>query len=101
MTALPLPADDAIGLRELRHHTREVIERVRNGESLEVTDHGQPVARLVPCSPRTTPSVLDQLVAAGLARRATKPGVRPRPIRLEGDDVLSRALEELRAEERY
>ena len=37
-----------MGLRELRHHTSEVIARVRRGETIEVTEHGTPVARLVP-----------------------------------------------------
>ena len=29
-----------MGLRELRHHTSEVIARVRRGETIEVTEHG-------------------------------------------------------------
>lgn len=38
----------AIGVRELHNHTSEVMRRVAGGESIEVTSHGKPVARLVP-----------------------------------------------------
>jgi len=37
-----------IPLRELRNHTSEVLRRVEDGEELEVTVNGRPVARLVP-----------------------------------------------------
>lgn len=38
----------SIGIRELRQHASRYLERVRHGETLEVTDRGRPVARLVP-----------------------------------------------------
>ena len=41
---------EAIGVRELRQHASRYLERVRQGETLEVTDRGRPVARLVPVS---------------------------------------------------
>ncbi len=37
-----------VGIRELRQNLSVYIERVKAGESLEVTDHGQPVASLEP-----------------------------------------------------
>lgn len=39
---------EAIGVRELRQHASRYLARVRRGETLEVTDRGRPVARLVP-----------------------------------------------------
>lgn len=39
---------DQIGVRELRQHASRYLERVSRGETLEVTDRGRPVARLVP-----------------------------------------------------
>jgi prevent-host-death family protein len=39
---------ESIGVRELRQHASRYLERVRHGETLEVTDRGRPVARLVP-----------------------------------------------------
>lgn len=37
-----------VGVRELRQHASRYLARVAHGESLEVTDRGRPVARLVP-----------------------------------------------------
>jgi prevent-host-death family protein len=39
---------DRIGVRELRQHASRYLARVVQGETLEVTDRGRPVARLVP-----------------------------------------------------
>lgn len=41
---------DRIGVRELRQHASRYLARVAAGASLEVTDRGRPVARLVPVS---------------------------------------------------
>lgn len=52
-----------VGIRELNQQTGRVLRRVAAGESLVVTDHGRPVAMLVPLPE----SKLDQLVIAGQA----------------------------------
>jgi prevent-host-death family protein len=39
---------DRIGVRELRQHASRYLARVADGETLEVTDRGRPVALLVP-----------------------------------------------------
>ena len=39
---------DRIGVRELRQHASRYLARVAQGETLEVTDRGRPVAHLVP-----------------------------------------------------
>jgi prevent-host-death family protein len=39
---------ERVGVRELRQHASRYLARVANGETLEVTDRGRPVARLVP-----------------------------------------------------
>lgn len=52
---------ERIGVRELRQHASRYLERVSRGETLEVTDRGRLVARLVPIA--TDP--WDDLVASG------------------------------------
>jgi prevent-host-death family protein len=52
---------EKIGVRELRQHASRYLERVRRGETLEVTDRGRPVARLVPL----TSDLWSDLVASG------------------------------------
>ena len=39
---------DQIGTTEARRHLPRLLDRVARGESLTITRHGKPVARLVP-----------------------------------------------------
>ena len=57
-----------IGVRELRQNASRYLKLVEAGESVEVTDRGRPVARLVP----VPTSRFDQLVAEGRIRPATR-----------------------------
>ena len=41
-----------IGLREAKAHLSELIDRVEQGETLTLTRHGKPVARIVPIAER-------------------------------------------------
>jgi prevent-host-death family protein len=52
-----------IALRELRNNTSEVLRRVENGEELDVTVNGRPVARLVPLPRRRTSLSWDEIRA--------------------------------------
>lgn len=76
---------ERIGIRELNQYTSRYIARVKAGETIEVTEHGQLVARLVP-APRGR-SKLDQLIAEGRVRPATRdPSSLPPPVE-DGSDV--------------
>jgi prevent-host-death family protein len=90
-----------VGLRDLRHHTSEVLARVRHGETIDVTEHGRLIARIVPVEERAPTPILARLVAAGRASLARRPGYRPRMRPGDGTDTLSGALAEMRAEERW
>jgi prevent-host-death family protein len=86
-----------VGVRELRQNLSIYLDRVKRGETLEVTERGRPVARLAP----TTPSRLEALIADGLAtpaRRSLKD--LPPPIRVEGVSI-SEVLQRMRDEERW
>lgn len=95
------PGEHAVGLRELRHNTSDVLARVRHGETIDVTEYGRLVARIVPVEEREPTPALDRLIAAGRVRLATRPGFRPRMRPGTDRDQLSEALAELRAEERW
>ncbi|MFI5262394.1 MAG: type II toxin-antitoxin system Phd/YefM family antitoxin [Candidatus Limnocylindrales bacterium] len=58
-----------VGVRELRQNLSVYLDRVKAGETLEVTEHGRTVARLGP-SPAPLASALERLLAAGHARPA-------------------------------
>lgn len=96
--------EPSVGLRELRHHTSEVIARVRRGETIEVTEHGTPVARLVPIERPERPAILARLEAEGRLRRAKNPGYLPEhlhPVTGQESSPLTRALLEERDNERW
>ena len=88
-----------VGLRDLRHHTSEVLARVRHGETVDVTEHGRLIARNVPVGDREPAPVLVRLVASGRATLARRPGYRPRMRPGDGSDRLSDALAAMRDEE--
>lgn len=80
-----------IAHRELRNNSSQILAEVKNGAIIEVTNHGEVVAVLVP--PVATP--YERLVVAGKVRLA-KPGrvhnfsdIRPCPSTRDPLDVLS------------
>lgn len=93
--------EHAVGLRELRHKTSEVLARVRHGETIDVTEYGRLVARIVPVEEREATPTLDRLAAEGKVQRAARPGYRPRMRAGDGSDRLGEALAALRAEESW
>ena len=54
---------ERIGVRELRQHASRYLARVANGEAIEVTDRGRPVAHLVPVP--SGESALAELLRSG------------------------------------
>ena len=60
--------DQTIGVRELNQHTRQVLDHVRAGDVVVVTDRGIPVARIVPYSS----DPFETLVAEGHVTPATR-----------------------------
>jgi prevent-host-death family protein len=82
-----------IGVRELRQHASRYLARVKAGETVEVTERGVLVARLVP--PRSSESARDRLVAAGRLIPARGPRRLPQPVRVDGPPT-GEVLDELR-----
>jgi prevent-host-death family protein len=88
----------SVGIRELRDNVSAVLHRVATGETVDVTNHGQPVARIVPLR---SPSVIDQMIAEGRATPAEGDLLDFEPAsRRPGEPLLSEVLDELRADER-
>ncbi|HET9896517.1 MAG TPA: hypothetical protein VFQ44_16440, partial [Streptosporangiaceae bacterium] len=72
--------------------------------SLEISEHGRPVARLSPAVPTTGAPLLDRLIAQGRAVPAANAGpIPPTPTRGAPEEgvSLSAALAEMRDDERY
>ena len=79
MTTVP----ERIGIRELRDHLTAVIRRVRNGETVEVTHDGRPVALITPIPTDR----LERLERAGLLTPARPLRIPPR--RFESQNGLT------------
>jgi prevent-host-death family protein len=58
------------GVRELRQNASKLLDRVEAGESIEITNHGRAVARLVPID-LVYPRAFDVLLAEGLIQPGT------------------------------
>jgi len=88
-----------VGVRELRQRASELLRRVEQGETIEITDRGRPVALL---SPLPDGSVLDRLRAAGDVESARLDlADLPTPIELTpGRETPSEVLARLRRDER-
>jgi prevent-host-death family protein len=92
---------DQIGVRELRQNASVYLARVKDGESIEITERGVPIAVL---GPPTKMSVIDRLIAEGKATPARGSLVEwlrdnPPGDPLPGDVTLSDVLQQMRDEE--
>jgi len=90
-----------VGVRELRQNLSVYLDRVKAGETLEVTEHGHSVARLTP-NPPAKLSILDQMIADGRVTPATFDHRKippPPPDPTPGEPTLSEILQQMRDEE--
>ena len=77
--------------RELRNHSADVLRAVGTGETIEVTNHGEVAAVLVP--PSMTP--YERLVAAGKVREPRKDrrvdlrGIRRAPVPVPSSEIIA------------
>jgi prevent-host-death family protein len=81
-----------IGIRELRDSLSKHLAEVRSGRTVTVTDHGRPVARIVPVGRLTR---LEQLRAEGRVRPAGRPK-RPAPEPVTASGTVSDLIDDQR-----
>ena len=84
-----------MGVRELRDHLSRYLDRVKAGTEVVVTEHGVPIAYLVP---RPRSSKLAEMIATGRARAPLtyRRGV-PEPVDFTGtDEDLDRLVRDSR-----
>ncbi|QXN96040.1 type II toxin-antitoxin system prevent-host-death family antitoxin [Nocardia iowensis] len=81
-----------VGIRELRDSLSRHLAEVRAGRTVTVTDHGQPIARIVPVGRLTR---LEQLREEGRVQpaRARK---QPAPEPIQGHGSVSELIDEQR-----
>ena len=93
------PLRASCGVRELRQSASKILDQVKDGAVFEITEHGIPVARLVPI----TKSLYEEYIAAGLIIPAENPNWRftAPTYKLKGKKTSTELLMEIRAEARY
>src|ERR1700733_13991731 len=96
-------AAHSIGIRELRQHASVYVDLAEKGQTVDITNRGRLVARLVPA--RDAESPLERRVAAGIIQPAEDPGslldIEPAPPVPQGQPTASAILLQMREEERY
>lgn len=90
---------ERVGIRELRQNLSVYVRRVReDGREYEVTERGEPVARLTPLAPWPA-SRVERMIADGQISPAARSwDDLPDPVTLPGRP-LSKILQEMRDEE--
>ncbi|AFU05583.1 type II toxin-antitoxin system Phd/YefM family antitoxin [Nocardia brasiliensis] len=81
-----------VGIRELRDGLSRHLAEVRAGRTVTVTDHGQPIARIVPVGRLTRLEQLRQEGRVHPARMRKQPS--PEPVKTHGS--VSDLIEEQR-----
>ena len=89
----------SIGVRELRQNASKVLDLVKDGAIIEITEHGVPVARLTPIKR----SLYEEYLESGLIKPALNPNWRPtkNPVKIKDGRISTEVLLAMRAEERY
>jgi prevent-host-death family protein len=92
-------AMQSVGVRDLRQNASKVLDAVKAGAIIEITEHGVPVARLAPIKR----SLYEEYIESGLIKPAENPDWRPtkNPVKITGSKTSTEVLMEMRAEERY
>jgi prevent-host-death family protein len=85
-----------IGIRELRQNASTWIAKVKAGATIQITDRGRPVARLVPLT--SAERARDRLTAEGLLIPAAAPRIPLTVADLIEGPSLSSILDEQRSD---
>ncbi|MGH8996899.1 MAG: type II toxin-antitoxin system Phd/YefM family antitoxin [Acidimicrobiales bacterium] len=86
-----------IGVRELRQHASRYLDKVKAGETVEVTERGELVAVLVPPPPHVAQR--DQLIADGRLLPARSAFRLPTRVPFESSPTASEVLTDSRADQ--
>jgi prevent-host-death family protein len=86
----------SIGVRELRQNASKYLDQVAAGESIEITDRGHPVARLVPIAAEPWQDLIRIGEVMKAPRRMSIDDIKPGAYPYSGSETL----EQLRSDER-
>lgn len=91
-------AQNRWGVRHVKAHLSELLQEVRQGSEIVITDRGRPVGKLVPIQPGdlSQDERLADLVARGIIHSPRQPGSvqLPPPLVLAEEGIAQRFLRE-------
>lgn len=95
-----------IGVRDLKNHASQILERVEAGERMTITRNGREIARLVPIQNDGFPSLHERLRSKGwVASEPTmtleevlKPSPLPKGVKFDAEAALRAILEDRESE---
>jgi prevent-host-death family protein len=67
-----MPGESTVGSYEAKTHLPQLLDRVEHGETILITRHGKPVARLMPATAGRVRPDVSRAVAEMLAFRDTR-----------------------------
>ena len=79
-----------IGVRELRQNASKYLEEVAAGASIEITDRGRPVARMVPITGDPWQDLISAGEVVAASRHLTADDIKPDAYRHSGTEALDR-----------
>lgn len=86
-----------VGVRELRTRLSHYLRRIKEGERIVVTDHGEPVAVMVPAPGGEIDERLEAMLRDGTAHwEGGKPRGLRRPVKVRGRSVAEAVIEDRR-----
>ncbi|MGH2829997.1 MAG: type II toxin-antitoxin system Phd/YefM family antitoxin [Actinomycetota bacterium] len=68
-----------VGIRDLRNRLSHYLKRVRSGETIKVTDHGEPVAQIIPAG--IDPHLAKMIAEGRLTWSGKRLGPLPKPVK--------------------
>jgi prevent-host-death family protein len=77
-----------VAVREFKANLSEYLARVQAGETLEITSHKKPIARVMSVD-KTTDDKLREMAAKGMLTLPTKPFRLPKPVKLSPGPLIS------------
>jgi prevent-host-death family protein len=80
--------ETTVGIRDLKAHLSEYIQRVKSGQSIVVTEHGKPVGRILPVG-MSLEDRLEMLRKAGLVEWSGKKLKDIKPPAINRGDILA------------
>lgn len=81
-----------VGVRELKTHLSEYMQRVKAGQTVVITERGKPIGRIVPAE-RTLEERIRVLLQAGLAEwNGQKFDPSPPQVSIQGDRTVADLL---------